>query len=473
MSESATPGSSQGNQPPETGAEQSGSLPPEFLDTAAAPSLPAEMGSTFIPGRRSGADHFAAGDRAGDFDIVALLGRGASGEVYLARQRSLDRRVALKVTRDETGDEARSMAHLEHPRIVQVFFESVDRERNLRYLCMQYVPGTTLQRVIEHLREFAPGSLTSQSLLDAIAACGAGTELIDSDGFAARTLIADSSYFSAVCWLIARTAEALDYAHSHNVLHRDIKPANVLIDSCGRPRLADFGLALRTSSVQNPAGTTAFGGTLPYMAPEHLDAVNSAATTGPESVEQRSDVYSLAVVAFELLTLQRPFQPPPADSPISPALLRDMADERRLRAPSVREANPAVPLSIASAVERGLQPAPEDRYQSSRVFAEALDGCRELEEIRDELPSYSQGRAASGPPSADVGGHGDDSAARRGNNRLHGLRVVATRPVDDTGVARAIPAAVPGGCRGRLWSNPLAGRVPLEQSHSNLARRVL
>lgn len=120
-----------------------------------------------------------------------------------------------------------------------------------------------------------------------------------------REFLAGCDFVEAVCWLGARLAEALAYAHSLGVLHRDIKPANVLLNQYGRPMLADFNIATVASGAGGKEGS--LGGTLAYMAPEHLDAFMLRDAAAGDAVKEPADIYSLGLVLFELLCGCRPF----------------------------------------------------------------------------------------------------------------------------------------------------------------------
>src|SRR5262249_38815796 len=152
----------------------------------------------------------------------------------------------------------------------------------------------------------------------------------------------------------------------------------------GRPLLADFSVA---SGPQRPGAGAGepFGGTLGYMAPEHLDAFNPAELTPREAVDERSDIYALGVVLFEWLTGRSPFPPPPGVLPGSD-LLRALAAARRAGAPSPRSVRPDLPAAIDGVVRRCLEPVPARRYQSAAELALALEGCWELYQAEREMP---------------------------------------------------------------------------------------
>jgi tetratricopeptide (TPR) repeat protein len=172
------------------------------------------------------------------------------------------------------------------------------------------------------------------------------------------------SYVEAVLWLGSQLADGLAHAHARGILHRDLKPANVLLTDEGRPMLLDFNLAEDTKTTE-AAERAAFGGTLPYMAPEHLEAFRTR-TGAPDA---RSDVYSLGVMLFELLTGHHPFPPHPG-SPRT-IVARMLADRRQ--PPSVQEWNAAVSPATEAIIHKCLEHDPANRYQSAEQLREDLD----------------------------------------------------------------------------------------------------
>jgi serine/threonine protein kinase len=365
---------------------ETSSTPDELIDaTAAAPSFPRELPPTEQRLPSGARETLPVGAVVDDFEILALLGRGAAGEVYLARQRSLDRRVALKITRD-VGSEARTMAMLEHPHIVPVFSETVQIDEGRRLLCMQYVPGATLAGLVQKLRAVPRSQLSGKAMLAAIDELSVGETAFDADALRGRELLEQSDYVQAVCWIVARLADALHFAHRRGVLHRDIKPANILIDPYGRPRLADFSLSLH-SAPANAEADELFGGTLAYMAPEHLDAFNPDLPAGPEVVDERSDVYSLGVVLYELIALELPHSMPAGKRRLDGRAIAELARERRTPPPPLRLRDSGFPLALDVAIERCLAAAPEERYTNAGELAAALDGCRTFTGALERLPA--------------------------------------------------------------------------------------
>jgi len=210
-------------------------------------------------------------------EIIELLGQGGMGAVYKARQKQLDRLVALKILPPEVGRteafaerftrEARSLAKLNHPRIVSVY-DFGHTEDGLYYFIMEFIDGTDLRRVIQS------GALSATEALA----------------------------------IVPQVCDALQFAHEEGIVHRDVKPENILIDKKGRVKIADFGLAKlldRPATVYTLTQAGQRMGTPHYMAPEQIEH--------PGQVDHRADIYSLGVVFYEMLTGELPlgmFAPP-------------------------------------------------------------------------------------------------------------------------------------------------------------------
>src|SRR5439155_14562267 len=173
-----------------------------------------------------------------------------------------------------------------------------------------------------------------------------------------------------VCWIGGRLAEALAHAHAQGVLHRDLKPANILLSRYGRPMLVDFNVALDPDRVRGASGSV-FGGTLGYMSPDDVDAFASRSRHTAEKVDGRSDIYSLGVVLFELLTGERAFPRARQDCLWSEILLA-VALVRRRQASSLRQVQLAVPPTLRRLVHRFLEPGSSVRYLTLSEFAVAL-----------------------------------------------------------------------------------------------------
>ncbi len=186
-----------------------------------------------------------------------------------------------------------------------------------------------------------------------------------------RQFLASASAIQAAVWIMARLAEGLDHAHARGLLHRDIKPANILMASDGTPMLLDFNLAVEHQpATEGGARRALIGGTLPYMSPEHMDAFNPRGDTPPDEVDERSDIYALGIIFFEILTGEHPFPDPPPGRNMLETLGR-MREARR-RPPSLREHLPQIPWSLDSLAAKCLSFDPDTRYQRARDLAEDL-----------------------------------------------------------------------------------------------------
>lgn len=250
-------------------------------------------------------EEIEVGDSIDDFELLTRLGRGAFATVFLARQQSMQRIVALKISADR-GNEPQTMALLDHPHIVRVFDQRRIEDRRLRLLYMQYVPGGTLQSVLDALRRLPANMRSGVRLLEVVDQALAERGESPPTDSPLRHRLAAATWPQAVCWLGSRLAGALAYAHQRGVLHRDVKPANVLVAADCTPKLADFNISY-SSKVEGASAAAYFGGSLAYMSPEQLEACNPSSGRLAEELDGRSDVYSLGVMLWELLTTNRPF----------------------------------------------------------------------------------------------------------------------------------------------------------------------
>ena len=184
------------------------------------------------------------GERLGPFRLLCELGRGASGKTYLAAEPALaDRLVVLKVIPDDQ-EEHLSLARLQHTHIIPLFSEQTFADRGLRALCMPYLGGTSLARILESLAEIPPDRLQGchSSRSSTGSRSGPPAPPASDDG-PYRRYLDQASYVHAICWISACLADALHEAHVHGLIHMDVKPSNVLIASDGLPMLLDFHLA--------------------------------------------------------------------------------------------------------------------------------------------------------------------------------------------------------------------------------------
>jgi serine/threonine protein kinase len=337
--------------------------------------------------------------RVGEFEIVSKLGAGAFGQVYLARQESLGRQVALKVVahgpRQDTEGEL--LAGLEHDHIVKVFSAFADAETGMRGLCLQYVPGADLGVVIRRVHEGgrAPGS--GRALLDAIDESRRGDPAFDPAALRDREALGRDTFAQAVCRIGGRLAEALAFAHARGVLHCDIKPGNILMTPYGRPMLADFNVAfdLARAAADGPH----YGGTLAYMAPEYRAAMFRL--PGGQA-DGRCDIYSLGVVLYELATGARPqpaLPPPAAETVRTDPPAAEPPGDAAAPGKLCLEALHRLPRELAAVIRRCLDPDPARRYQTAAELAAALSGAWHLLAVNRALPKPSRiGRFANANP---------------------------------------------------------------------------
>lgn len=280
-------------------------------------------------------------DRLGDFEIVEEIGRGGFGVVYEARQVSLDRSVALKVlyqhrvhTDEEVGRferEAHAAGRIDHPAVVQVYAWG-EQDGNF-YLAQKLVgKGKTLADRLEELK-------------------GGGEP--------------PKGYFRQVAEALAHVAEGLQSAHEKGVIHRDIKPSNILLDQKGKAFLGDFGLAKIEDGLEL-SRTGEMAGSPYYMSPEQADSKRG-------EFDHRSDIYSLGVALYELLTLEPPFTGRSAHE-----IIRKILTEEPRRPTKVE---PRVPRDLETICLKAMEKARPRRYQSAEAFAKDLHAFLDGEPI--------------------------------------------------------------------------------------------
>lgn len=316
-------------------------------------------------------------ERLGEYRLIRRIGGGGMGIVWLAEQESLGREVALKVLRPDLGwfDEARArfrreaeaVASLQHPNLVTI--HAVGEERGTPYLAMEWIDGRSLASVIQD-GDLAP-------------------EFKESD-------FGDSSWEKFCIRIASDVARGLEHAHAHGIVHRDVKPSNVMIDRRGRVVLLDFGLA-HSESADDLTRSGAQLGSLPYMSPEQVAG---------QQVDARSDVWSLGVTLFELLTQKRPFRG------VTAAKIRE--EIRAAHLPRLAALGVHVTWETQVVVETALAPEPERRY-------------RDASSMRSDLEAILRHGPIQARPA---------SVLRRG------IRLVQRRPAKSALVALAVVVAV-------------------------------
>ncbi|MDA0246285.1 MAG: protein kinase, partial [Chloroflexi bacterium] len=360
------------------------------------------------------------GRTIGKYKIVQHLGRGGMAEVYKAYHENLDRHVAIKLMHPFLADdkeflarfkrEARAMAAISHPNIIDVF--DFDVEGDTYYIVMEYISGGTLKELIEHL-----------------AANGQRMEL------------------SRAIQLILELADALTFAHSRGMLHRDIKPANIMLNERDSAILTDFGIAKMMSGPSHTA-TGAMIGTPAYMSPEQ-----GLGQPGDE----RSDLYSLGVLFYQLVTGKLPYD---ADTPLA-VVLKHVNEPL----PDPRTLNPNLPTAFEDILFKALAKKPADRYSSVHEFARELRQAvrRSTVDLGTALPAALLQDKPTPLPSQTAGSAGIQTAVKNDDGTLVANPFEATMVASGgdatqfapAGGATAVfptPTAPPAGRRWLPWA---------------------
>jgi serine/threonine protein kinase/Flp pilus assembly protein TadD len=309
------------------------------------------------------------GDVLGEFRLVAELGRGGMGRVYLAEQAFLaGRRMILKVTPLGT-DEHLHLARLQHTHIVPLYAVRDFPDRHVRNLCMPCLGGATLQQILRTLAPTPPERRTGRDLLAALEHSVADPRLYWHSAGPNQRFLEHASYVQAVCWVGVCLADALHYAHQQELVHLDVKPSNVLLTADFQPMLLDFHLARRP--IRAGARDVAWlGGTPVYMAPEQ-HAAWSALRHGepiPQALDARTDVYALGLLLRKLL-----YDGHGATEQATTVVAVDIASAvpQPLTAP-VLPARADISPGLRDLLARCLSPQPSARYVSAADVAEDL-----------------------------------------------------------------------------------------------------
>lgn len=303
------------------------------------------------------------GDTLRSLSLISELGSGGFSRVYLARYESLGgRQIVVKVHR-ASSREAEILGNLLHENIVPVHFAEHEVATGFSLLCMPFLGRATLRHVLRRLWKDGRRPKQAREVLDAIRA-----EHMPGDESADRMEVNPSlqlgSYVTAIMTIMLQIVEAVAYAHRSGVLHLDLKPSNVLLTESGSAKVLDFNLAMNRSGQH-----MRLGGTPPYMSPEQTKCYlrgESAAT-----VDQRSDIYSLGVLMYELLYGQRPFGYQ-EQAPLTSASLIGHLDEQRRTAIVFPGRESGVNRRLARIVKRCLALEPAQRYRSADDLAAAL-----------------------------------------------------------------------------------------------------
>ena len=284
---------------------------------------------------------------ANRYDVFQHIGQGGMADVFLAMDTILNRQVAVKILRSELcadavavlrfEREAQAATALSHPNIVEIY--DVGEYKGHQYIVMEYVPGKTLKQIIRDR-----GALLKEEAVDIMKQ------------------------------LVSGTAEA----HRRGIIHRDIKPQNVIVRSDGSIKILDFGIALAKGSMQLTQANNVMG-SVHYLAPEIARG---------ESASVQSDIYSLGIVLYEMLTGDVPFK---ADTAVQVALM-----QMRNQIPDVRSVNPDVPQSLANVIARATAKNKAYRYRSCPEMLDDLRTCLNPERLNEPkyMPGASQATAS-------------------------------------------------------------------------------
>src|SRR6266478_5832090 len=306
----------------------------------------------------------SAGTRLGRYEIRSKIGAGGMGEVYLAKDTKLDRKVALKILPSEVASnrdrkerfvrEAKSAAALNHPNIAHMY--EIGESAGTHFIAMEFIDGQTLREKIHQAR----------------------TDL------------------KKLLRYLQHTAEGLAKAHAAGIVHRDLKPDNIMITRDGHAKILDFGLAKLIEAQLTDAGTSdnagdaataimqqhstpgMIMGTVGYMSPEQAQGKTN-------EIDQRSDIFSFGCILFEAATGKKPFE--------GESVIKSLHMVVYEPAPPIADFNPSAPSELQRIVRRCLAKDPDERYQSIKEVA------IELKHLRRELESGADFNATVPPPS--------------------------------------------------------------------------
>ena len=275
------------------------------------------------------------------YEIIKTIGEGGMANVYLANDTILDRKVAIKVLRGDLSNdekfirrfkrEALSVSNLSHPNIVEVY--DVGEEEGNYYIVMEYIEGKTLKQLLQKR-----GALTL-------------TEVID---------------------IMSQLTDGLSHAHEAYIIHRDIKPQNIMIEDNGLVKITDFGIAMALNSTQLTQ-TNSVMGSVHYLPPEQANGKGSTV---------KSDIYSLGILMYELLTGSVPFK---GDNAVEIAL-----KHMKEKLPSIRKQNPTIPQSIENIVLRATAKNPKNRYDTVREMYNDLQTAMERDNEKRLVYEYPE-----------------------------------------------------------------------------------
>jgi serine/threonine protein kinase/Flp pilus assembly protein TadD len=321
-------------------------------------------------------EHLASGTVLGEFTLLQPLASGGMGQVYLARQESLGRLVALKLCKPEIACHPRmksrflaeglSLARLTHANVVPVL--STGEDQGYLYLAMEYVAGPTLAQVLQAVQNASPDALASTVVTQVLASPERDYQSQTAGKAHARL---DRAYQTWAVQTLLQVAQGLAAVHEAGILHRDIKPSNIVFAANGVPKIVDFGLA---RAEQGPSTTVMgeFYGTPAYTSPEQ-------GRGDAEAVSPASDVFSFGVTLFECLTLHRPFSGRTSVDVLNAVISSDP--------PLLRRLEKRIPRELEAITDKCLRKKPAQRYPSAQALAEDLRAYLELRPVSAKPPS--------------------------------------------------------------------------------------
>jgi serine/threonine protein kinase/tetratricopeptide (TPR) repeat protein len=308
----------------------------------------------------------AVGEKFLHFVLVGELGCGTFARVYLAVEPELgNRHVVVKVS-SEGPAEAHTLGRLNHPNIVPVHSVGEDPQSGLSVVCMPYLGHATLDDVLELAFEDGTPPQYADVIREVVEAPASAQQAAE-DGKTLGGPWQRASYVDAIADIATQIADALAYLHARELVHGDLKPSNVLMSWARKPMLLDFNLSL-----DRRIEIDFVGGTVPYMAPEQLEATVTQRREDCGRIDARSDLFALGVILYQLLSGQHPFGPFPEEAH-NGEHLRDYLLERQQRGPNpLRRANPRVDTLLARIVEDCLACAPGARPGSAAELVTRL-----------------------------------------------------------------------------------------------------
>src|SRR5919197_890283 len=366
-----------------------GFLPRPPAKSPSPTPTPTPTGSGSSPSKRGGQVSWPEpGAKVGDFNLLRQLGKGAFGRVFMALEEPTTRHVVVKVSKQKC-EEAKVLGRLGHRNVVSVLSAPHDLVSGLYLVVMPYHGSATFEDLLELAYPLSKAKADRPRGAEVILTAGRrnlqprdpAPADVRPDPFLLR-----AGFVDGVVWLGVRVAEALAAVHACGFVHHDLKPSNVLLGLDGQPRLLDFNLA---SDARNTKSR--LGGTLPYMPPEHLQAVKDPHATG--SMDVRGDVYSLGVILYELLTGTHPFGRFPKSRSVR-TVAEEMLARQKLGVRPLRERNPDVPHRLARLVEKCLAFDPADRPQTAAAVAAELKQCYSVQKRALQFLGTKPGRVA-------------------------------------------------------------------------------